>query len=172
MHLDGLPPIINNDSRVLILGSMPSEISLEKNQYYANPRNQFWRLIYSIFDEEPDQKYEEKLDFLRSQRVAIWDIIKECSREGSLDSAIEDEQPNDFNDLLKRYPDVRLVVFNGGMAEKSFWGKVHLDDEIKSRIKFIRVSSSSPANAIKFETKREEWKVIRSFIDASKASLQ
>ncbi len=172
VSLNSLLPIIYDNSSVLILGSMPSKISLEKQQYYANPRNQFWKLIYSIFDEELDQQYEKKIDFLRSKRIAIWDVIKECPREGSLDSTIKDEQPNDFNDLLKQYPNIRLIVFNGGLAEKSFWSKVHLGDGVDDRVKFIRVPSSSPANAIKFEKKKVEWKAIKSYIDEQRTQSQ
>jgi hypoxanthine-DNA glycosylase len=80
MRSTGLPPIIDDLSRVIILGSMPSEMSLILHQYYGNPRNHFWKIGYSLFGREPHPVYEDRVAFLREKRIALWDVIDSCER--------------------------------------------------------------------------------------------
>jgi hypoxanthine-DNA glycosylase len=114
------PPIVNNNSRVLILGTMPGNKSLKMNQYYANPQNQFWRILSEITSNNFITSYEEKKRLLLKNGIALWDVLMHCEREGSLDVNISDELPNDFVDFFHHYPGIRKVGFNGKKAKKLF----------------------------------------------------
>jgi len=78
-------PIVDKNCKVLILGTMPGEISLQKQQYYANKQNQFWKIIYSLFNKDVEDDYEKRKIFLLDHHIAIWDVLKSCDREGSRD---------------------------------------------------------------------------------------
>ncbi|ANW99542.1 DNA-deoxyinosine glycosylase [Thermoclostridium stercorarium subsp. thermolacticum DSM 2910] len=158
--LRSFDPIADSESKVLILGTMPGAESLRKRQYYAHPRNLFWPLIYGIFDENPDADYNKKIDFLRSKKIALWDVYKSCRRKGSLDSNICDEIPNDVAGLLNAYPNIKYVFCNGETSEKHF--RRHVLPEIKREIYFLRLPSTSPANAsVPPEEKMRMWRYIR-----------
>ncbi len=139
-------------------------MSLKLQQYYGNPRNQFWRIVYSLFEREPDLLYENRVAFLREKRIALWDVIDSCERKGSLDSAIKHEKANDLNGLFRNYPAVGLVVFNGTKAERSFLTDISLESSIEKRLMFRTVPSSSPANAVQAEVKRSEWSIIKTYL--------
>ena len=157
-------PIIDDNSRVLILGSMPGKISLEKGEYYAHSRNMFWKLIYSIFGAQPDQTYEEKKSFLKSKKIALWDVIKECDRSGSSASKIINSIINDFEGLLARNPNIRYILFNGKKAESLF--KRNVVNITKFQIILFTLPSSSPANAsISLNNKMETWNQIKELAD-------
>ena len=96
-------PSIDNESKILILGSMPGVKSLEEQQYYAHPQNRFWKVMGNICNEPklPELDYETRLKILLNNNIALWDTIKSCKREGSLDSDIQNEKPNDIRKLLK-----------------------------------------------------------------------
>lgn len=160
--LSSFQPIIDERSRVLILGSMPGVESLEKQQYYANPRNQFWKIMYFLFAEEPDQNYEEKVSFIKSKEIALWDVIENCYREGSLDSNIREEHANDVKGLIKAYPNIETVMFNGAKAYDIYEKRIGFD--AKSNLTFQRLTSSSPANTKRYEEKLREWSIIRNFL--------
>ena len=104
----GLPPIIDDGSRVLILGNMPSVMSLAAQRYYANPRNAFWRITGEIFGFDASAPYEARTAALRARGVAVWDVLRSCRRKGSLDSAIEPDSmvANDFALLFDAYPPI------------------------------------------------------------------
>lgn len=159
-----LKPIIDDQSRVLILGSIPSAMSIEKQEYYANKGNHFWRAIYAIFDSELDSSYVERISFLRGKGVALWDVLKECNREGGIDPTITGRVPNDFASLFEEYPGIKFVFFNGRMAEKSFEKLVRLNPN--SRLKLKRLPSTSSANArLTIEAKVEEWRTVRECLE-------
>ena len=105
----GLRPNIDKDCRALILGSMPGVKSLEAQQYYAHPQNRFWPMMAHLLGEALPSAYEERLAMLLRHHIALWDSIGSCEREGSLDSAIRNEQGNDFAALLQEYPGIRQV---------------------------------------------------------------
>ena len=153
-------PIIDDKSKVLILGTMPGGKSLEEQQYYANPRNQFWKIIDNIFDEPLPPDYEEKTDFLKDKGIALWDVLKACSREGSLDVNIKNEEINDFKTLFDNYPDIRCVAFNGTKAYDIFKKNIGFDFQKD----FVKLPSTSPAHTIKFEQKLKEWEKIRKYL--------
>ncbi len=156
--LRSFQPIVDEQSRILILGSMPGVESLRLQQYYANPRNQFWKLIFALFDLDPYEDYEERILFIKQQHIALWDVIERCSREGSLDSKIREEQVNDFRGLFMRYPGIKTVVFNGGKAYETY--KKWIGFGTIPNLAFYKLTSSSPANTKRYEEKKREWSVI------------
>jgi TDG/mug DNA glycosylase family protein len=152
----GFPPVLNHDTRVLILGSFPGEASLAAQQYYAHPRNQFWRLLSSLLGEDlVALPYEERLKRLQAHRIGLWDVIDLCEREGSLDTAIRRAQANDFTVLKHQCPDLKRVCFNGktsGKFEPQF---------AAAGFETLVLPSSSPANAqFSQEQKLAVWKKI------------
>lgn len=157
--LTSFQPIIDECSRVLILGSMPGIESLRLQQYYANPRNQFWKILYELFETPVSQVYEERISFIKSKKIAVWDVIENCYREGSLDSKIREEKVNDFSALFKAYPDILTVLFNGGKAYEIY--KRWIGFGTSSNLTFHKLTSSSPANTKRYEEKLKEWEVIK-----------
>lgn len=151
-------PIVNRDSRVLILGSMPGVESLVKGEYYGNARNHFWKIIYQLFDSELETTYEQKLRFLLSKGLALWDVIDHCDREGSLDSNINNEVANDFDTFFAKYPNIRFVVFNGAKAFETY--KKHIGFDDKNGIVFKQLPSTSSANTQKYDSKLKQWSIL------------
>ena len=145
-------PILNDETEILVVGTYPGQISREKNQYYANPINQFWRLIGNILNinlEELD--YESKIETLLQHKIGLWDTLKSCDITGSSDRNICSEQYNNFSNLVC----VRKIVCNGKKAEKYL---KHCNVPVNTEV--VRVVSSSPARAMKFEEKVAEWEEV------------
>lgn len=117
MIVKSIEPVIDNNSKILILGSMPGSLSLQKQQYYAHPKNWFWQILFALFDTPFTEDYGQKLRLLIEHKVALWDTIASCEREGSLDKNIKNETPNDIMALIKDYPNIRHIICNG---QKSF----------------------------------------------------
>jgi hypoxanthine-DNA glycosylase len=152
------PPISHPDATVLILGTMPSVQSLAANQYYGNPRNAFWKILFTLFNTPFSTDYEKKKSLLLDHRIALWDVLEVCVRPGSLDSAIEQEVPNDFDSFLKTHPNIRHIYFNGQKAAAYFKQYIKLENEYH----LVTLPSTSPANAGKsFEAKLKEWSIIQ-----------
>lgn len=105
-------PIIDETSTILVLGSIPSVTSLEKQEYYGFSHNRFWKII-SAFSKQELLTYEDKINCIKQQKIALWDVIKNCEREGSLDSHIKQVVPNDLISLLKKYPQISCILCNG-----------------------------------------------------------
>ncbi len=164
MNKVGFPPIVGERPHVLILGSMPGEASLRQAQYYAHPRNAFWYIMGALFQFDAEAGYTERTAALKKNRVALWDVLQECEREGSLDTAIVDHsiRTNDLPRLLESHPTLRLIVFNGAMAERVFRRRVLPDlSRPQQRIRRIRLPSTSPAMAtLSREQKLQAWSVI------------
>ena len=139
-------PIINPQSKILILGSMPGVKSLEKQQYYAHPQNRFWKLIGLLcnYNNLSDLEYDNKLNILLNNKLALWDVIKSCERKGSMDSDILNESPNNFDLLLKKYPNIEKICFNGNKAYNAF--KKYFPEFLLNYNHFV-LPSTSPANA-------------------------
>ena len=144
--LNGLAPLGDAGARVLVLGSFPGEASLVAAEYYGHPRNHFWRLIGGVID-EPLQSlaYPARVDRLVAHGIAVWDVIAQCERRGSLDSAIRAELANDIGGLLRRWPRIATIAFNGGKSA-SYRKRLALIPEA-ARCTLVRLPSSSPANA-------------------------
>lgn len=162
-----LPPVIDPSTKVLIVGSMPGKQSLEKQQYYGNPRNHFWPIIGEILGVEIPENYTERLQLLQENHIGLWDTIESCEREGSLDAAIRNEKPNNFNTLFERYPDIQLVLFNGSKAFQVF--KKHIGFEILTDKKYLKMPSTSPIpgkNIKSFEEKLTDWRVMQSYLSS------
>jgi hypoxanthine-DNA glycosylase len=117
--LTGLPPLIDDRAKLLILGSFPSEMSLVKQEYYGNPQNHFWPVMEALFGVDRAAPFRERKAALLAQGVAIWDVIAECSREGSGDDKIQHAVANPLIALLKNHPAIRHVAFNGGMSYRT-----------------------------------------------------
>ncbi len=152
-RLAGLAPIADAATRVLILGSFPGLASLRAQQYYGHPRNHFWKLLGALTGEDLTAlAYEQRVARLRALRIGVWDVIARCERAGSLDSAIRNEQPNDFSVLFAASPRIERVAFNGAKAAR--YRKV-LEAHGKA---VVVLPSSSPANAgYSFERKLACW---------------
>ncbi|MEJ2815443.1 DNA-deoxyinosine glycosylase [Caulobacter sp. CCG-8] len=153
----GFPAVVDADTRVLILGSLPGEASLAVRQYYGNPRNAFWRLMEGVLGAPlVPLPYDDRLKALLSHGVGLWDVIAEARRPGSLDAAIRDPAANDLVALIETLPALRLVAFNGGTAAK-LGGRL-----IGERVPTIALPSSSPAHAARtFEQKAEAWSALK-----------
>ncbi|OWW22848.1 DNA-deoxyinosine glycosylase [Noviherbaspirillum denitrificans] len=154
--LTGFPPVADEQTCILILGSFPGEASLAAQQYYAHPRNQFWRLLSAILqDDLASLPYEQRLLRLLGHRIGLWDVIAACEREGSLDTAIRRAQSNEFAMLKHQCPRLEKVCFNGktsGRFEPVF---------AAAGFRTLVLPSSSPANAqLSFEEKLALWKNI------------
>jgi hypoxanthine-DNA glycosylase len=154
--LRGLPPIVGDGARMLILGNMPSMMSLGARQYYANPRNGFWRIMGEILGFDGLAPYDDRVLALRAHGVAVWDVLHSCRRVGSLDSAVEPPSmvANDFGHLCHTYPTIKRVLFNGAAAEKNFGRLVCIDRAIRC----VRVPSTSPAQTMRYEDKLRAWR--------------
>lgn len=155
------PPIIDNDSKILVLGSIPGVKSLEKQQYYGHPQNKFWKIIFELFNEKFTEDYDKRLNVLKKHHIALWDVIDSCERKGSLDSEIKNEEANQIEELLKQYPNIETIFCNGG---KSYKNLQKLLGE-KFRIPIHLLPSTSPLHTISFERKFEEWKKILEYLN-------
>jgi hypoxanthine-DNA glycosylase len=156
--LRGFPPVVAAHTTTLVLGSFPGEASLVATQYYAHPRNQFWRLLGDVLDEPLGAlPYEERLVRVLAHGLGVWDVLAACEREGSLDAAIRNATPNDFASLRERAPRLRKVCFNGKTAGR-FASVIRA-----AGYDTLVLPSSSPANAmLSFEQKLRLWRDILS----------
>ena len=148
--------------QILILGSLPSVTSLGQQQYYAHPQNAFWRIIEALFANGAPCTYDERIELLKQNRIALWDVIATAKREGGLDSAIQPETvvPNDIVGLLNAYPSITSICLNGGTAATLF--KRLIAKQLSTTIQIIPLPSTSPANArMGFEEKLGRWGVIK-----------
>lgn len=163
--LTGLAAQSQPGARVLILGSMPGAKSLAQQQYYAHPRNLFWPIMATLCGFAADLDYHDKLQQLQASGVALWDVIGQCQRSGSLDSAIRAEQVNDFEQFFTRQPDIAAIGFNGAKAWQSFARHVLPAQQIPAHIALLPLPSTSPAHAaLSFAAKLERWQQLRPFL--------
>src|SRR6476469_5386350 len=135
-------PIAAPDARVLVLGTAPSIASLAKQQYYGHPQNAFWPIMGRLFGAGRDVEYQERKRLLCAKGVAVWDVLGECYRAGSLDSAIEveSEAANDLAGFLGQHVSIDTVFFNGQKAETAFRRHVKSTvDELSRRFRFVRL---------------------------------
>lgn len=160
-HKTGFPPLVQPDSKVLILGSMPGEKSLAEQQYYAHPRNFFWPFIAAVSNETLPKTYEEKKALLIRNKIALWDVCDACIRSGSLDTAIVDEIPNKLEQFLDRNSGIHTIAFNGKKAAALF----HKYFTPRERYTYINLPSTSPANAgMGIEEKHALWMELHRYL--------
>lgn len=158
----GFSAIANNNATILILGSMPGVPSLKKAQYYGNNRNAFWQIMDDILGIERHLPYTQRTVLLKQHRVALWDVIGDCERVGSLDSSIVTSSivANDFKQFFRRHSHIKAIYFNGGRAEQEYRRRVLplLDPEAAS-IPRQTLPSTSPANArYSYQQKLQCWR--------------
>jgi TDG/mug DNA glycosylase family protein len=157
MIVRSFAPIAAPDARILILGSMPGVASLEAGQYYAHPRNAFWPIMGALFGAGPDLPYAERVGRLKDCKVAVWDVLQSCEREGSLDTAIRAEAPNDFAAFFAAHPGIRTIGLNGGKAAASF--RKHAASHLPPGAAVSLLPSTSPAHAARtFDQKCALWR--------------
>lgn len=151
--LAGFPPVIDNHTHTLILGSFPGEASLQAQQYYAHPRNQFWALLSAVLGEDLVKlPYSQRLARLHAHHIGLWDVIAGCERKGSLDTAIRRAQPNDVIALKQHYPGLAKICFNGKTSGK------FAPQFAEAGFDTLILPSSSPANAQwTFDEKLAVW---------------
>jgi hypoxanthine-DNA glycosylase len=154
--LVGLPPVLARSTRLVVLGSFPGAASLREAQYYAHPRNQFWPLVGTLLGVDLlALPYAERLQALLGHGVGLWDVYASCRREGSLDTAIEEAQPNPLHTMLERAPALRAITHNGGESARSIRVTVALGMPV------FRLPSTSPANASwSFDRKLAAWRAV------------
>ncbi len=160
-----LSPVIDESTKVLIVGSMPGKQSLEKQQYYGNPRNHFWSIIGEILEVDVPENYEQRLVLLQENQIGLWDTIESCERKGSLDATIRNEKPNDFKGLFERYPNIQLVLFNGSKAFDVF--KMHIGIDVLAGRSYEKMLSTSPIpgkNIKSFGEKLADWRVMQLYL--------
>ena len=163
--IDGFAPIVSDNARILILGTMPSEASLLRQQYYGHARNAFWPIMGALLGFAPDLCYQRRKTLLMENGIAVWDVLQSCHRLGSLDAKIKPAtiKTNDFVGFFAEHPGIKRVYFNGKMAEKFYQKRVL--PALNHRFAYLEyqcLPSTSPAYAsLKFEQKIEAWKVIK-----------
>lgn len=155
------PPVIRPDTRLVVLGSLPGAASLAAGRYYANPRNQFWRLIGAVIGRElVSLAYQDRLAALLEARVGLWDTVAAATREGSLDTGIRLHEASDLAALIAAQPALRALAFNGGKAaavgRRQLAGAPDLD--------LVDLPSSSPAHTLAFERKLAAWLALRPYL--------
>lgn len=147
--IESFAPVVDSESEILILGTMPSPESLRKNEYYANSRNSFWKIIAAIYNNGKEfENYEDKLDCIHKNHLALWDVYNNCEREGALDTNIKKGILNDLHAFLKSHPSIKKVILNGHDAEKAF--TLDFPHEY--------ATSSSSTNSKKLDVKVLDWK--------------
>ena len=142
---ESIPIFIDNESKVLILGSLPSVKSREDGFYYAHKRNRFCLVLSRLFNEEEPLTVKERKSFLKKHHIALYDVIYECDIHGSSDASITNVKVIDIENILKTYPNIKCIAINGGKAKQLF--DRYLLDKVKQDIKVIYLPSTSPANA-------------------------
>ncbi len=148
-------PLVDKNTKVLVVGTMPSVASLQAAEYYAFKHNAFWSIIFKLAGVET-KNYAEKTKLLQKLHIGLWDNLKACEREGSLDSDIKQAEPNDFEKLLLEFPNIKKLLFNG-QKSFAFFKKYH--SKLLEKYEYTVLPSTSPANArLSFAEKLELWK--------------
>ncbi|WAT18994.1 DNA-deoxyinosine glycosylase [Aurantiacibacter sp. MUD11] len=159
-------PVVDEHTRVLILGSLPGERSLAEQRYYAHPRNLFWQLVGEVIGQDlAAMGYEDRLSRLLRSGIGLWDVVGSGRRQGSLDSAIREVKANPLGELVEGLPQLRAVAFNGQKA--ATLGQRLLAERAPE---LLRLPSSSPAYAaMRREEKQKHWLALRDFLETPRA---
>ena len=152
--INSFAPIVNSETKILILGTIPGVASLAKQKYYGHPRNHFWSILFELLNTMPvSNVFEDKVKTLQNHKIGLWDVLKNCQRHGSLDIHIKKPLENDFEGLLKQFPNINKIVFNGKESHRYFFKKF---GQIQG-ITYYTMPSTSPANTMSLEKKIEIW---------------
>jgi double-stranded uracil-DNA glycosylase len=161
-------PVVDARTRLLVLGSLPGELSLRRGQYYGNPVNQFWKLIGAVLGADIEAlDYEGRLAALQAGGVGLWDVVRSARRTGSLDGSIRDHQPNALAELAASLPALRAIAFNGGKA--SAIGRRELAAGGRA---LVDLPSSSPAYTMPFEAKLAQWRRLQPLLASGDLSVR
>lgn len=153
-----LPPIVHDDSKILILGTMPGDQSIALQQYYGNKGNQFWKILFAIFDEVFTSDYVVRQALLRRHKIALWNTLASCEREGSSDSKIRNITVNDFRSFFDIYPNITHVFFESIAASKFYAKYAHESADIT----YMTLPSTSGLNSyMSYERKLAQWQSIK-----------
>jgi len=162
--LRSFPPVAGKHPKILILGSMPSKTSLQKNEYYGYPRNHFWPVMFALLKRPPTPDYAEKTGLLKKSGIALWDVLKSCERDSSLDKDIQNETTNDIPGFIDDHPSLQLVVLNGQKAyhiyRKHFRGNIDLP--------YVKMPSTSPVPRKHYRCFKDiydAWRVLTAYIE-------
>lgn len=152
-------PLANPNATILILGSMPGVASLNAQQYYAHPRNAFWPIMAELYQIDSHLPYPKRLQALQKIKIALWDVLQQCERQGSLDSAIkvDSQLPNDFVTFFKQHMKIKIIAFNGAKAEKIFMQTVAKQIDL-THYDCVRLPSTSPAYPLPVVEKIKIWR--------------
>lgn len=154
-------PVVDGNTRLLILGSLPGDASLKAAQYYAHPQNAFWRLVGGVIRRDlAALPYPDRLEALKAAGVGLWDVVASAERPGSLDGAIRNAEAADLNRLVDALPALKAIAFNGGTASRL--GRRGLASS--GHIALIDLPSSSPAYTRPFMEKAAAWAALGPFI--------
>jgi hypoxanthine-DNA glycosylase len=165
--LQGFACVARADARLLILGSMPGQVSLEQHQYYAHPRNSFWYIMGRLFAAGPEHPYRQRLEILQQRHIALWDVVHRCARRGSLDTAIEHAtvEANDLQGLFDKCRGIRHVFFNGRKAAELYRRLVEPTLKLPYALTYRTLPSTSPAHAaLSREAKRQQWSCLQTVV--------
>lgn len=158
MLKQSFPPIVSPSPRTLILGSLPGDLSLLQQEYYAHPQNRFWKVIFRLFEKDYNINYHNRTQLILEHQLALWDICQSAVRRGSMDTDIREALPNRIDELLESKPSILTIVFNGKKTEQLY--KKHFP--YWQHIQYHTLPSTSPANAqFTLEKLVEAWRVIR-----------
>ncbi|WP_165040865.1 DNA-deoxyinosine glycosylase [Dysgonomonas sp. ZJ709] len=161
MRKIAFPPIVDSNSRILLLGTMPSEESLRKQEYYGHKSNQFWKILFTLFAQPFSIDYKERVALLIENRIALWDVLCSCEGQGSADTNIKNGQPNNFALFLSAHPHITHIFFTSKKAEEFYRKYIGFDN---NKV-YLTLPSPSPANAgTPLVQKIEKWKVIFSVL--------
>ena len=153
----GLSPVTGPEPRILILGSFPSVLSLVHGEYYGNPKNRFWAVIEDLFAIRSALPYPERTLLLTEKKIALWDVVRVCTREGSADSRIRRPVPNDIAGFIRAHPTIRLIALNGSTA-----GRLYHRFAEAPGIPSVILPSTSPANAaVTLAEKVVAWTIVK-----------
>lgn len=155
-------PVVNVNTRLLVLGSLPGEKSLAQAQYYAHPQNRFWMLMSAVIGTDlVPLPYDKRLQTLLRHGVGVWDVVAEAHRTGSLDSAIRHRDDNDLPALLASHPHINAIAFNGGTAHKL---GLKVLGEHATRYRIAALPSSSPAYTLAYAEKLARWEMLKELL--------
>jgi TDG/mug DNA glycosylase family protein len=174
VRTNGFPAIAGADARVLILGTLPGQASLQKGEYYGQPRNAFWRIMGELFGVPPGMPYDERKRRIVASRVALWDVCAAADRPGSLDSAIDagSVRANDLAGFLDAHRAVSLVCFNGSKAE-ALYRRLVLPGTGVRTVRYETLPSTSPAHAaMPYGEKLRRWSIVRSECEGKGGRLE
>ncbi len=163
-RIHSFTPVESASATILILGSMPGKESLRAVEYYAHPRNAFWRIMGELIGASPELPYDTRIQLLKASNIALWDVLASCSRSSSLDADIVADSitPNDFSSFFLNHPHITHVFFNGAKAEQCFLKHVRPSLNIE-HLHYQRLPSTSPAHAaITYVEKLKIWRAIQS----------